>query len=139
MASLGQSLREEREARNISLEEIASATKIVPRYLEALEADRLDLMPGVFFIKGIIRTYAKAIGLDPEEVVKGCWRLPRRPKGSFPSAPSRRRSLPTTFRSSPRPPRSRRRSAPLRPRPFRKGRSRGSFSRKPLPGRGVFR
>jgi cytoskeleton protein RodZ len=69
MASLGQALREEREARNISLEEIASTTKIVRRYLEALEGDRLDLMPGGFFIKGIIRTYARAVGLDPDEVV----------------------------------------------------------------------
>ncbi len=69
MTSLGQWLREEREARSISLEEIASATKIVPRYLEALEDDRLDVMPGGFFVKGIIRTYAHAIGLDPEEVL----------------------------------------------------------------------
>ncbi len=69
MTSLGQWLREEREARSISLEEIASATKIVPRYLEALENDRLDMMPGAFFIKGIIRTYAGAIGLNPEEVL----------------------------------------------------------------------
>jgi len=70
METLGQWLREKREARNISVEEIAAATKIVPRYLEALEADRLDLMPGGFFVKGIIRTYARAIGLDPEEVLE---------------------------------------------------------------------
>lgn len=69
MASLGQELREEREARHISIEEIASSTKIVSRYLEALEDDRLDIMPGGFFIKGIIRAYAKAVGLDPEEVL----------------------------------------------------------------------
>ena len=69
MASLGQALREEREARNISIEEIASATKIVSRYLEALESDHLDMMPGGFFIRGIIRTYAKAIGLDGDEVL----------------------------------------------------------------------
>ncbi|MEN6561067.1 MAG: RodZ domain-containing protein [Acidobacteriota bacterium] len=69
MISLGQALREQREARNISLEEIAASTKIVPRYLEALEADRLKAMPGGFFIKGIIRSYAKAVGLDPEEVL----------------------------------------------------------------------
>jgi len=69
MASLGLTLREAREARNISIEEIASATKIVPRYLEALENDRLEIMPGEFFIKGIIRTYARAIGLDGEEVL----------------------------------------------------------------------
>jgi len=69
VASLGQTLREEREARHISIEEIAASTKIVPRYLEALEDDRLDLMPGGFFVKGIIRTYAQAIGLDSEEVL----------------------------------------------------------------------
>lgn len=69
MGSLGQELREEREARHISIEEIATSTKIVSRYLEALEDDRLDIMPGGFFIKGIIRAYAKAIGLDPEKVL----------------------------------------------------------------------
>jgi cytoskeleton protein RodZ len=69
MASLGQGLREAREARHISIEEIASSTKIVPRYLEALENDHLEIMPGGFFIKGIIRAYAKAIGLDGEEVL----------------------------------------------------------------------
>jgi cytoskeletal protein RodZ len=69
MASLGQALKEEREARHISLEEIASTTKIVSRYLEALENDRFDLMPGGFFIKGIIRTYAKALGLNPDEIL----------------------------------------------------------------------
>ncbi len=66
MASLGQELREVRESRHISIEEIASATKIVPRYLEALEADHLEIMPGEFFIKGIVRNYARAIGLDGE-------------------------------------------------------------------------
>ncbi len=69
MASLGQELREAREARHISIEEIASATKIGTRYLEALESDRLDIMPGEFFIKGIIRTYSRAIGLEGEVVL----------------------------------------------------------------------
>lgn len=69
MASLGQALKEEREARNISIEEIASATKIVPRYIEALENDRFDLMPGGFFVKAIIRTYARAVGLNEDDVL----------------------------------------------------------------------
>ena len=98
MADLGLLLKREREARNISLEEIASSTKIVPRYLEALEADRLDIMPGGFFIKGIIRTYARYLGLDEEEVlsryraagVLGESAPHRRPPppGSKPSPPS---------------------------------------------------
>jgi transcriptional regulator with XRE-family HTH domain len=91
MTALGQSLREAREARNISIEEIAAATKIVPRYLEALEDDRLDVMPGGFFIKGIIRTYAKAVGLDPEEVLArykaaGLIGEPERKRHVFPKA-----------------------------------------------------
>jgi len=69
MTSLGQDLKKQRESRNISLDEMASSTKIVGRYLEALEADRLDAMPGGFFIKGIIRTYAKYVGLDGAEVL----------------------------------------------------------------------
>jgi len=70
MASLGQELKKEREARNISIEEIASSTKIVGRYLRAIEDDRIDTMPGGFFIKGIIKTYASYLGLDADEVVR---------------------------------------------------------------------
>jgi cytoskeleton protein RodZ len=64
MASLGQELKKERESRNISIEEMASATKVVGRYLTALENDRLGDLPGGFFVKGIIRTYARYLGLD---------------------------------------------------------------------------
>lgn len=70
MATLGQELKKERESRNISLDEMASATKIVGRYLADLEEDRLDTMPGGFFIKGIIRTYAKYLGLDEIEILQ---------------------------------------------------------------------
>jgi cytoskeleton protein RodZ len=66
MASLGQELRRERELRAITLREIANITKISIRYLQALEEDRLDVLPGTFFIKGAIRAYAKAIGLDED-------------------------------------------------------------------------
>jgi transcriptional regulator with XRE-family HTH domain len=64
MASLGQGLRRERELRGISLREIANQTKINIRFLEALENDQLDILPGTFFIKAIIREYAKSIGLE---------------------------------------------------------------------------
>jgi cytoskeleton protein RodZ len=91
MASLGQGLREAREARHISLKEIASSTKIVRRYLEALENDHLEIMPGSFFIKGIIRAYANAIGLDGEEVLArykaaGLVGEPERKRHIFPRA-----------------------------------------------------
>jgi len=66
MASLGQELRRERELRAISLKEIANLTKISLKYLQALEEDRLDILPGSFFVKGVIRAFAKAIGADED-------------------------------------------------------------------------
>jgi transcriptional regulator with XRE-family HTH domain len=62
MASLGQELRRERELRAVTLKEIANLTKISLKYLQALEEDRLDILPGPFFVKGVIRAFAKAIG-----------------------------------------------------------------------------
>jgi cytoskeletal protein RodZ len=66
MTTLGQDLKRERELRSVSLKEIATATKIGLRFLEALEADRWDDLPGPFFIKAIIRAYGKAIGADED-------------------------------------------------------------------------
>ncbi len=69
MAVIGPELKAIREKRGISLLEISASTKVGRRYLEALEQDRLDLFPGAFFAKGIIRTYARAVGLDEQETV----------------------------------------------------------------------
>ena len=69
MTAIGPELKKIREKRSISLLEISASTKVGRRYLEALEQDRLDLFPGAFFAKGIIRTYARAIGLDEQETV----------------------------------------------------------------------
>lgn len=64
MASLGQDLKRERETRGISLRDISDSTRIGLRYLEALEADRFELIPQKFFIRAIIRSYAKSVGLE---------------------------------------------------------------------------
>lgn len=69
MASFGENLRRERELRGIGLREIADETKISIRFLQALEQDRIDLLPGGLFRKTFVRQYAKHIGLDPERVV----------------------------------------------------------------------
>ncbi len=70
MTSPGQELKKDREARGISLKAVADATRITHRYLEAIESDRLDLLPGGFFIKGILKAYAGAVGLDEDEVLE---------------------------------------------------------------------
>lgn len=62
-------LRREREAREVSLAEIADVTKISKAYLQALEDERFDVLPATVFAKGFLREYAKYVGLDPDEVV----------------------------------------------------------------------
>jgi cytoskeleton protein RodZ len=69
MASLGQELRRERELRGISLQEIADSTRISLRFLQAIEEDRFDRISGEFFVRAILRSYAKSIGLDEHQVL----------------------------------------------------------------------
>ena len=69
MASFGENLRRERELRGIELREMAEATKISIRFLQALEQDRVDILPGGIFQRAFVRQYAKYLGLDPERLV----------------------------------------------------------------------
>ncbi len=69
MATVGQELKRERELRGITLKEIADSTKINLRFLRALEEDQLDMLPGKFFTRGIIRAYAQYIGLEENAVL----------------------------------------------------------------------
>lgn len=68
MRSFGSRLREERERQGLSLEEISTQTKIRQSYLEAIEKDSLETMPGGFFSRSFVRQYAHALGLRAEEV-----------------------------------------------------------------------
>src|SRR4030095_2041874 len=67
--SFGASLKKQRELRGISLQEVAEATHIRRPYLEAIEADRFEALPGLTFLKGYVRTYAQYVGLNPEETL----------------------------------------------------------------------
>ncbi len=67
MASLGQEIKRERELRGISLKEIADTTRISLKFLQALEEDHLEVIPGRFFIRAILRSYAKSVGLDENQ------------------------------------------------------------------------
>ena len=69
VASFGERLKQEREKRNMTLEEVASVTKISVRNLRALEQEKFDQMPGGIFNRGFVRSYAKHLGLDDEQVV----------------------------------------------------------------------
>ena len=67
--SFGAWLRHQREARSVSMREIADNSKISLRYLEALEQDRFDVLPAPVFARGFLREYARVVGLNADEVV----------------------------------------------------------------------
>ncbi len=69
LASFGEDLRREREIRSISLKEIADATKISKRFLEAIERNDHRTLPAPVFTRGFVREYARYLGLNAEEMV----------------------------------------------------------------------
>jgi transcriptional regulator with XRE-family HTH domain len=69
LASFGEELRREREIRGISLKEIADATKISKRFLEAIERNDHRTLPAPVFTRGFIREYARYLGLNADEIV----------------------------------------------------------------------
>jgi cytoskeleton protein RodZ len=69
MASLSEKLRRERELRGISLKQISEETKIGVRFLEALEENRIDLIPGEFYRRSYLRAYTRYLGLDEERAL----------------------------------------------------------------------
>ena len=64
MGHFGEELRKERVSRGIDLETISGTTKIVTRYLAALENEQFQVLPGGILAKGIVRGYVRAVGLD---------------------------------------------------------------------------
>ncbi len=66
----GARLRAAREARGISLKEIAAATKISMLALEALERNDVSRLPGGVFSRAFVRAYAQEVGLNPEQTVR---------------------------------------------------------------------
>jgi hypothetical protein len=70
MADIGEMLREARMRAGIDVSEVEAVTKIRAKYLRALENEEWGLLPGNAYVKGFLRTYAEALGLDPKLVVE---------------------------------------------------------------------
>ncbi len=70
MESIGRFLRSERELRRLTLEELAQVTRIPLRSLQLLEEDRMDALPGEVFVRGFVKSYAKAVGLAVDDVLR---------------------------------------------------------------------
>lgn len=69
MSELGQLLRKARMEQGISLEQLQEITKIRKRYLECIEEGDYNALPGSFYVRAFIKSYAEAVGLDPAEVL----------------------------------------------------------------------
>lgn len=91
LSGVGAKLRWERESQGRSLGEIAVATKIPQRHLEAIETEDLDALPGLVFTRNFVRQYATALKLDPEPLLAA---LPKvdHASGPLPVAPKSPRS-----------------------------------------------
>ncbi|MBO8137024.1 MAG: helix-turn-helix domain-containing protein [Desulfotomaculum sp.] len=66
---IGETLKKARMAKGYTYQEIEEATKIRSRYLEAMEEENFNLLPGRVYVLAFLRNYAKYLGLDDEELV----------------------------------------------------------------------
>lgn len=67
--TIGETLRQARLNKKISLDELQQITKIQKRYLEAIDNDDFDQLPGKFYVRAFIRQYAEAVGEDGDHLV----------------------------------------------------------------------
>ena len=70
MESIGRYLKNERELRHVSLEELSQTTRIPMKMLRNIEDDRFDDLPGEVFARGFLRSYARTLGVDDARVLE---------------------------------------------------------------------
>lgn len=75
LPSPGARLRQARELRGESVGEVAFALKLSPRQVVALESDDFAALPGMPFVRGFLRNYARYLALDPAPLLEGVQRL----------------------------------------------------------------
>lgn len=69
MFDIGSSLRDARLRQGLDFPELEERTKIRPKYLRALEDERFDILPAPTYVRGFLRSYADALGLDGQPFV----------------------------------------------------------------------
>ncbi len=69
MFEIGSTLREARVRRKLTLQQVEEDTKIRVKYLQAMENEDFDLMPGAAYAKGFLQTYAQYLGLDAQIIL----------------------------------------------------------------------
>jgi cytoskeletal protein RodZ len=98
MATVGQYLRELREQRKMSVEEVSRATRVPMASVERIDTDRFDELPGEVFVRGFLKSYARALSVPADDVLarytasrRVAWVTPL--PISAPSKPARGRRL----------------------------------------------
>ncbi len=87
MPALGERFRAAREARGLTLSDVAEQIRIRSVYLAAIEDESWASIGAPVYIRGFLRTYARFLGLDPEEVVAEFNGEASAPAPPIPSAP----------------------------------------------------
>ncbi|PWW06464.1 cytoskeleton protein RodZ [Paenibacillus cellulosilyticus] len=70
MSDLGELLKKAREQSGMSLDDIQESTKIRKRYLEAIESGDYKVLPGSFYVRAFVKTYAETLGLNADDVLR---------------------------------------------------------------------
>lgn len=70
MESIGEKLRQAREARKITIKDVVKETNISSLYLQALEEEKFDKFPSETYLVGFLRTYAEFLRLDVESIIQ---------------------------------------------------------------------
>ncbi|ASA22193.1 helix-turn-helix domain-containing protein [Paenibacillus donghaensis] len=79
MSELGRQLKEARLQKGMSLDDVQEVTKIRKKYLEAIEAGDYKVLPGSFYVRAFIKTYAEAVGVNPDELLEEHGNVPAPP------------------------------------------------------------
>jgi cytoskeleton protein RodZ len=87
MGSFGERMRRERDKRGITLDSISEATKIGTHILEAIEKEEFHKLPSGVFKKGFVRSYARFLEMNEEQVLKEFIEVAGDPEQPLPDPP----------------------------------------------------
>jgi len=98
---IGKILKEAREARGLTLEEVEDSIKIRTKYIQAMEEEHFEILPGgPVYVRGFLKNYGRFLGLEVEELLGACqkrfsWPEPPESAGS----PEQKKPLPPMARA----------------------------------------
>jgi cytoskeleton protein RodZ len=94
LAAVGARLAQMREAKGWSVDDVSARLKVSPNKMRALEAGDISQLPGTTFALGVIRSYAKMLGTDPEPFAQALRRVKGEPEPDLSMPASRGADLP---------------------------------------------